>query len=182
MSGYERLLLQRGSRVSEEGRRAQAALYGEPLGEIFSRCSAALGFNQSRMAGLLGISAPMLSQLINARRVKIGNPTAVHRLQVMHEAVADLARGETTVEQAIGRIEATGSGREFFTSTTRRSKRDDLALDIQELFRRVASASEYLAAAEAVSVSSPEIAELLRTYGGGRADEANAHVSRYPRP
>ena len=165
--------------MSDEGRAAQAVLYGEPLGDILARCSSALGFNQTRLAGLLGISAPMLSQLINARRVKIGNPTAVHRLQVMHEAVAEIERGELAVDQAVERIKQTGSGSEFFTGTARRSRREEVALEIQTLFRQVASASDYFAAADAVDSMSPEIAELLRTYGGGRADEAIAHASRH---
>lgn len=168
--------------MSAEGREAQAVLYGEPLGDIFVRCSSVLGLNQSQMAGLLGISAPMLSQLINARRVKIGNPTAVHRLQVMYEAVAEVQRSEVTVKEAIARIEETGSGGGFFTGTTRRPRRDDVALEVQSLFRQVASASDFLDAADAVAGTSPEIAELLRTYGGGRADEAIAHAARHSRP
>lgn len=165
--------------MSEEGRQAQAALYGAPLGDILSRCGSKLGLNQSQLAVLLGISAPMLSQLVHAKRIKIGNPNAVHRLQVMHEAVADVERGNLTAEAAIESIGAAGSGDEFFTGTTRRTNAGDIALAIQSLFRQVASASQFLAAADEVAEISPEIAEILRTYGAGRADEAIAHATRH---
>ena len=47
------------------------------LGDVLDRCRAVLGLNQSRLAALLGISAPMLSQVMSAQRIKIGNPNAV---------------------------------------------------------------------------------------------------------
>ena len=59
-----------------EVRSKQGELYGAPLNEVLQRCSAALELNQSQMAKLLGISAPMLSQLINGHRIKLANPAA----------------------------------------------------------------------------------------------------------
>jgi transcriptional regulator with XRE-family HTH domain len=160
-----------------EGREAQAQLYGEPLGDILGRCGKALGLTQSRLAEVLGISAPMLSQLVNARRVKIGNPVAAQRLQVMHEAAAAVGRNELDVETALGRIAAVQGGGDILT--TRRSTRDETASEVQSLFRRVASATDHLAAADLLAVSYPEIAEMLRTYGAGRSDEAVAHFLRH---
>lgn len=63
----------------------QRALYGEPLGDTAARVMSALGLTQARLAQVLQISAPMMSQLISAQRVKIGNPAVVHRLQSLSE-------------------------------------------------------------------------------------------------
>jgi transcriptional regulator with XRE-family HTH domain len=159
-----------------DGREAQAQLYGEPLGDILSRCGTVLGLNQSRLAEVLGISAPMLSQLVNAHRVKIGNPIAAQRLQVMHDAVGAVEQGDLDITTALEHIAAVHGGGELLT--TRRTTRKEPALDMQALFRRVASASDHLAAAELVADEHPEIAEMLRTYGAGRTDEAIAHFHR----
>jgi hypothetical protein len=160
-----------------DGREAQAQLYGEPLGDILSRCGRTLGLNQTRLAAVLGISAPMLSQLVNAHRVKIGNPVAAQRLQVMHDVVGAVERGDLGIESALERIAEVHGGGDILT--TRRSTRDDSALQTQAMFRAVASASDHLDAAEILNGQHPEIAEMLRTYGAGRSDEAIAHFQRH---
>ena len=38
---------------------------------------------------------------------------------------------------------------------------------------------QHLAAAQLLAEDHPEIAEMLRTYGAGRADEAVAHMQRH---
>lgn len=160
-----------------DGREAQAQLYGAPLGDILSRCGQVLELNQSHLAEVLGISAPMLSQLVNARRVKIGNPVAAQKLQVMHEAVGAVEHGDLDIETALKRIAAVQGGGDILT--TRRTTRDETALEVQALFRRVASASDHLAAADLLTSVHPEIAEMLRTYGAGRSDDAVAHFVRH---
>lgn len=59
----------------------QRALYGAPLSELGATVRTGLGLTQGRLAEALGLSAPMLSQLLSGQRVKIGNPAVVHRLQ-----------------------------------------------------------------------------------------------------
>jgi len=66
----------------------QRALYGAPLAELGATVRGSLGLTQGRLAEALGLSAPMLSQLMSGQRVKIGNPAVVHRLQ----RLLDLAR------------------------------------------------------------------------------------------
>ena len=68
---------------AEEARELQRGWYGEPLGELFRRLIADLGLNQSRLAAVLGLSAPMLSQLMSGQRAKIGNPDVAQRLQAL---------------------------------------------------------------------------------------------------
>lgn len=77
----------------------QRALYGEPLRDLADRVMGALGLTQGRLAEALGLSAPMLSQLLSGRRVKIGNPAVVPRLQSLLD-LADEAPGLTAGQVA----------------------------------------------------------------------------------
>ncbi len=160
----------------EGNREAQRALYGEPLGAVLGRCGAVLGVSQARLASLLGLSAPMLSQLMSAHRVKIGNPAAVQRLQVLLQVVTEVEAGRLDVERAVERVESTDAG-DVLTTQPGPSARDRAA-EVQAMFRRTASAADHLAAAELVAERFPAIAELLRVYGAGREDEAVAHLVR----
>lgn len=160
----------------EAHREEQRALYGAPLREVLTRCGAALGVSQARLAALLGISAPMLSQLMSAQRIKIGNPAAVQRLQVMLEAVEAVERGSLDVESALEQVAEAGAA-DVLTGSTRRVSVKQRAGDVQALFRRAASAGDHLAAAEAVETDHPRIAELLRVYGAGSEDDAVSHLS-----
>jgi transcriptional regulator with XRE-family HTH domain len=161
----------------ESNRAAQREIYGEPLGAIVLRCRVTLGLTQARIAALLGISAPMLSQVMSAHRIKIGNPAAVERLRVLVEVTDAVANGRLTVAEAISRVESAGGPGDLLTgTTTRHAPGRETAEQIQSLFRKVASASDYLAVAAQIENTHPDIAKLLRVYGAGRADEAVAHL------
>ncbi|MDF1705379.1 MAG: DNA-binding protein [Aeromicrobium sp.] len=162
----------------EANRAAQRELYGEPLGDVLDRCRAVLGLNQSRLAVLLGISAPMLSQVMSARRIKIGNPSAVRRLQVMVECVASVETGQMTIDQALTEITGAGASGEALTGTARRTSPRETAAAVQAVFRSVASATDHLAAAGLLEEQYPAVADLLRTYGAGSLDDAATHLSR----
>lgn len=66
----------------------QVEMYGEPLARRFGRLLAAYGVSQARLASVLGLSPPMLSQLMSGQRAKISNPAVFGRL-VRLEALAD---------------------------------------------------------------------------------------------
>ncbi|TCO45746.1 hypothetical protein EV646_108369 [Kribbella antiqua] len=68
----------------------QMELYGEPLGELVRRILGPLQLTQSALAQVIGLSAPMLSQLMSAQRVKIGNPAVLSRLRELDD-LANLA-------------------------------------------------------------------------------------------
>lgn len=161
----------------EANRAAQRDIYGEPLGVVVDRCRAVLGVTQARIAALLGISAPMLSQLITGHRIKIGNPSAVQRLRVMVEACDEVSNGTIGVPSAIERIEAAGGVGEVLTGTTQRVTSRQVAEQVQASFRRAAGAAEHLAVADLIANEHPDIARLLRVYGAGRVDEAAALLS-----
>lgn len=160
----------------EAHREEQRTLYGAPLKEVLTRCRSVLEVSQARLAALLGISAPMLSQLMSAQRIKIGNPAAVQRLQVMLEAVEAVERGALDVERALAQVAGAGTT-DVLTGTSRRVSVKERAGEVQALFRRAASAGDHLAAAKAVEADHPRIAELLRVYGAGSEDDAVSHLS-----
>jgi transcriptional regulator with XRE-family HTH domain len=77
--------------LSERNRALQTSWYGEPLGERIKRPLAELGLSQSAFAEVLGISAPMLSQLMSGARAKISNPAVLARLQTAERYAGDPA-------------------------------------------------------------------------------------------
>ncbi|WP_225983873.1 DNA-binding protein [Epidermidibacterium keratini] len=168
----------------EHNRQAQRELYGEPLGELLGGVAERLSLTQSRIAAVLGISAPMLSQLMSGQRVKIGNPAAAARLQ---ELVSVSANAEgLTAEQVSERLDQIASASDWVTSTAHRVATPPVPTEapsapyrlVQDLFRDVASAADYLAAARSLESAYPQIAELLAVYGAGRTAEAREHYTR----
>ncbi|MFI5696889.1 DNA-binding protein [Kribbella sp. NPDC051586] len=91
----------------------QIELYGEPLGDTVRRILGPLGLTQGGLAQVIGMSAPMLSQLVSAQRVKIGNPAVMARLRAATE-LADLAIASEIwpddIPSSLDRIRATTGG------------------------------------------------------------------------
>ena len=148
-----------------DAREQQRALYGEPLGDLVSRIAAGLQLTQGRLAETIGLSAPMLSQLVSGQRVKIGNPAVVHRLgalaRLLHEAPG-LSRVE--LEGRLAEIRA-----EHPTLTD--VPADDLAggdgrTSALALLRRLAGKDELSTAAAALAPSS-RLGALLREAESG---------------
>lgn len=163
-----------------ETRARQSALYGEPLQAVLGRCGQSLHLTQARMSELLGISAPMLSQLINGHRIKIGNPAAAQRLQWMIQIAQQVDEGELTIGEAMTQLQQNSEATDVFhhaSSTTGRRTRH-LAVEVQELCRQIASAGDFLAAADQVKTQHPEIAEFLQMVGAERADRAVDYADR----
>ncbi|MYS25177.1 hypothetical protein GA0115240_17567 [Streptomyces sp. DvalAA-14] len=179
--------------VPDHGARAREAMelqrgwYGEPLGDLFRRVIADLGLNQVRLAGVLGLSAPMLSQLMSGQRAKIGNPAVVQRLQALQELALRVAEGGIGVMEATARMEEIrDSAGTSVLSTTHSSSAAagpaparQVVRGIQTVLRSVASAGEIERAAHALAPAHPQLAEFLRVYGGGRTAEAVAHYEAH---
>jgi hypothetical protein len=75
--------------ASQDYAEQQRALYGAPLGERFGVVLREYGISQRTLAATLGLSAPMLSQLANAQRIKIGNPAVYARLVMLEERIQE---------------------------------------------------------------------------------------------
>jgi predicted transcriptional regulator len=173
---------------TQDARELQRSWYGEPLGDVFRRLIADLGLNQARLAGVLGLSAPMLSQLMSGQRAKIGNPAVVQRLQALQELAGQVAEGRTGVMEAAVRMdEIRDSAGSSVLGTTTRSGSGETAgaparqvvRGIQAVLRSVASAGEVERAAHALAPAHPQLAEFLRVYGAGRTDDALAHYEAH---
>src|SRR5437763_16701547 len=65
----------------------QREWYGEPLGDRVRRLVVAFDVSQAYLAEVLGISAPMLSQVMSGRRAKIGNPNVLARMIMLERKI-----------------------------------------------------------------------------------------------
>ncbi|ADB34157.1 hypothetical protein Kfla_5141 [Kribbella flavida DSM 17836] len=162
----------------------QTELYGEPLGDLIRRIGGALGLTQARLAEAIGLSAPMLSQLMSAQRVKIGNPAVVSRLQALDELAARAGAEQLSPEELAAALDQIRGATGAFTrsaprATVTRASSRSVVREIQDLFRAVASAEEVQRAADLIGPESPRLAELLLAYGAGRTDDAVAHFERH---
>ncbi len=80
----------------------QREWYGEPLGDRVRRLVVAFDVSQAQLAEVLGLSAPMLSQLMSGRRAKIGNPAVLARMVMLERRVLtpEVASGDRAAIRA----------------------------------------------------------------------------------
>lgn len=138
-------------------RARQRELYGAPLGDRVRQLTARLGISQARLARALGISPAMLSQLVSARRVKIGDPAVLARLRALDggRAAHVTARDPRAVEKLladIARMQWSWAGR----------RPGDAQPTAADVLRGIAEPRRLAAAAAALRSSFPEVAEVLR--------------------
>ncbi|MFE9257357.1 helix-turn-helix domain-containing protein [Streptomyces sp. NPDC006879] len=173
--------------ASARARELQRSWYGEPLGALFRRLIDDLGLNQARLAAVLGLSAPMLSQLMSGQRAKIGNPAVVQRVQALQELASQVADGSISAAEATGRMDEIKrtQGGSVLSNTTQSSSSSGaptvrrVVREIQSLLRSVAAAGDIIEAADSLAPSHPELAEFLRVYGAGRTADAVAHYEAH---
>ncbi|GAA4657129.1 DNA-binding protein [Streptomyces chumphonensis] len=170
-----------------KARELQSAWYGEPLGTLFRRLIDDLGLNQARLATVLGLSAPMLSQLMSGQRAKIGNPAVVQRVQALQELAGEVASGQVSAADATRRMEevrrsagqsvlggAAGTTTSGQQNTVKRAVRE-----IQSLLRAISDAQEILEASQTLAGTHPELAEFLKVYGAGKTSDAVRHYEAH---
>ncbi|MBB1253536.1 helix-turn-helix domain-containing protein [Streptomyces alkaliterrae] len=173
--------------ATAKARELQSAWYGEPLGTLFRRLIDDLGLNQARLAAVLGLSAPMLSQLMSGQRAKIGNPAVVQRVQALQELASEVAGGHLSAADATKRMDEirrsagqsvlsangqpTASGQQ---TTVKRAVRE-----IQSLLRAISDAQGVLAASQLLAEDHPELAEFLKVYGAGKTSDAVRHYEAH---
>ena len=92
-------------------RELQRRFYGEPLGDRLRRLLGALDVSQTVLAVALGVSSPMLSQLMSGRRVKIGSPAVLGRLLLLEQRVAagDAGSGPEAVARLLTEVRDGGA-------------------------------------------------------------------------
>ena len=153
----------------------QVLWYGEAVGDTVRRLTTALGLTQGQLAAVVGLSAPMLSQLASGQRAKIANPAVLQRLQALGELAASPGLGR---EELAARIEAVRGSEATGVLTTGTAPAPGRGADaVQALLRAVASADEVARAADLLQAEAPALAEVLRVYGLGRTAEARTHFA-----
>ena len=168
-------------------RHRQRELYGSPLGDRVRRLTAALGITQARLARTLGVSPAMLSQLASARRVKIGDPAVLARLQLLDQRCAAAApHGRVAVEallDEVGRARLQWTARA--TGTRHGARPAASRVPTGAALRAVAPPARLAAAAATLAPAFPELAEVLRQAargaGAGTAPAAGSGPRRAPR-
>jgi hypothetical protein len=162
-----------------ENQERQRELYGAPLGDRVRRLTGALGISQARLARTIGISPAMLSQLVSARRVKIGDPAVLARMLMLDQRchgirtpadpvavdallaeIAD-ARWHWNGQRGSGQRPngPHGNGRGTGGHRAQRSAPDGTAAAV---LRGVSDPARLAAAAAALGSTFPELAEVLR--------------------
>jgi predicted transcriptional regulator len=77
----------------------QIEIYGERWADRFGRLLRAYGISQARLAAVIGLSAPMISQLISGQRVKISNPAVYGRIVDLEEQLSTPAMRSADPDQ-----------------------------------------------------------------------------------
>jgi transcriptional regulator with XRE-family HTH domain len=144
-------------------RELQRRFYGEPLGDRLRRLLGALGVSQTVLADTLGVSPPMLSQLMSGRRVKIGTPAVWGRLVMLEEGVAGGQAGDRGAVVALLAQVRAAEPRAEVPRARRRPPDDDRSC---ELLRTVAGPDELARAADTLDGGFPSLASLLRRAAG----------------
>ena len=135
-------------------RARQQELYGESIGERVRRLQAVLGVSQARIADGIGLSTAMLSQLVSARRVKIGDPAVLARLLLLDRLVRRLAVGEPVrADELLAHLRKSKPHLGLPGATQ---------MDPTEALRAIAAPAQLAAAARVLGPRFPEIAQLLR--------------------
>ena len=135
--------------TQDRNRERQRELYGAPLVEIATRIAQAFSFTQAKLATVIGVSAPMLSQVLSGRRTKLGNPATVARLAALNSLV-DISGGLTEDEIAARIAEIQASSTDLTTTT----------VNLVAELRTLASPEELLRVASLTQ--SPALADALR--------------------
>jgi transcriptional regulator with XRE-family HTH domain len=140
----------------------QREWYGEPLGDRVRRLVRAFNISQAYLADVLGISAPMLSQVMSGRRAKIGNPSVLARLIMLERKVL-------IPDVASGKPDAMKQAMDDVRDSRPQVGRDVLPVDGSSdantavaALRNILSSDDLLTAADLVDEDFPELSDLLR--------------------
>src|ERR671917_384026 len=147
----------------------QREWYGEPLGDRVRRLVVAYAVSQAQLAEVLGLSPPMLSQLMSGRRAKIGNPAVLARMVMLERRVLtpEVASGDSVAIRAA--LQEVRDSRPTVSCDTLPVEEDSEEVLVPGL-RRLADPAELAAAAGLLQEGFPLLAGLLlRAAGAGPA-------------
>ncbi|MFB7916489.1 DNA-binding protein [Streptomyces sp. NPDC056061] len=176
----------------------QRQWYGAPLSELCRDLCTLFSVTQSGLAEILGISPAMLSLVMRAQRARIANPDAAARLSAalrlahgvragtvpaadVREILATIRASRTPGQDSLGTTTLPPAPAHPAPSPVHGPAGDPdthFVLRLRELLNSRAGAAEILAAAEILEPDHPGLADILRTCGTGRTDEAVEFVRR----
>ena len=156
-----------GRGITARTRRRQRELYGAPLGDRVRWLTTSLGITQARLARTLGLSPAMLSQLASARRVKIGDPAVLARLQLLDRRCA------TTVPPGRAAVEALLD--EVARARPRWTDDPPPGGAPADALRALAPPARLAAAAATLDGGFPELAAALRQAAAPPVPQRTAH-------
>jgi len=163
----------------------QLVWYGEPLGDRFRRLLGRLSLSQAQLASVLGLSAPMLSQLMSGQRAKISNPAVLSRVLQLETLVNDPGWDGLPQGERLRRLEHVRVAQSSSLTIEQRPEdagpsmpAGDPVVVVQSLLRDIASASDLEGAAQLLDRQYPDLAEALRVLGAGRTQDARAYYAR----
>jgi transcriptional regulator with XRE-family HTH domain len=151
----------------------QTEIYGESWSDRLHRLMTAYRLSQAKLAAVIGLSAPMLSQLISGQRVKISNPAVYGRIVALEEASADpgfAGRSAGDIEALLARTAASQPVLSTRVSTAAVPPPGDGVVDA---LAALAPPAALTAAADAVRGTAPALAGVL--------DEAARRAAGPPR-
>lgn len=163
---------------------SQRQWFGRPLHELFGTVIDICGLTQAQLAERLGVSAPMVSQLMSGRREKPGNPVVQERVIALGRALEDLEAGRIEASQVRELVDSMPSAPSLRSSAAHRAVAvgadpTTTAAYIQLLVSRVAEGKELTEAVGLLNKKCPNVAEMLRVYGPGSISEATEHLRRH---
>lgn len=140
----------------------QREWYGEPLGDRVRRLVVAFNVSQANLADVLGISAPMLSQVMSGRRAKIGNPAVLARLIMLERKVLTPGVSTGDPEALQGALDDVRDSRPSVTMDMLPVGSVDEARTALSVLRGTAEPDELRDAAGLLDGRYPALAVLLR--------------------
>ncbi|MGH3830941.1 MAG: XRE family transcriptional regulator [Pseudonocardiaceae bacterium] len=166
----------------------QREWYGEPLGDRVRRLVVAFDVSQAQLAEVLGLSAPMLSQLMSGRRAKIGNPAVLVRMVMLERRVLtpEVASGDpaairSALEQVrnsrptLSRPTASGETLSWETSSSEILRVEEHGDEVLvPALRALAPPAELAAAARLLREGFPSLAGLLWRAAGSDLGRSRA--------
>ncbi|MER5502267.1 MULTISPECIES: DNA-binding protein [unclassified Streptomyces] len=178
----------------------QRQWYGAPLGELCRDLCTLFAVTQSGLAEILGVSPAMLSLVMRAQRARIANPDAAARLSAVLRLAHDVRAGTVpaaTARETLATIRTSRTPGQDSLGTASLPPAPprpapapahgpaqvpdpdaQFALRLRDLLNSRAGAAEILAAAALLEPDHPGLADILRTCGAGRTDEAVNLVRR----
>lgn len=154
-------------RVVQRNIELQREWYGEPLGDRVRRLVVAFDVSQAYLAEVLGISAPMLSQVMSGRRAKIGNPVVLARMLMLERKVLtpEIASGNVRALQVA--LEDVRDSRPTVGTETVPVGGGSSYQVVLAALREIAEEDNLVRAATVLDDEFPAIADVLRRAGNG---------------